>query len=98
LEHFLQPDSADRRPSECRVQRQKLSTNNSFQLYNPSYTANFAFSFQQPLLRNRGSYINKLPVTIARSKFRLRSVYASGFSDEAGIRGGIGILGGGWGA
>src|SRR5260370_10763299 len=50
---------------------QKLSTNNSFQLYNPSYTANFAFSFQQPLLRNRGSYINKLPITIARSKLRV---------------------------
>lgn len=49
---------------------QKLSTNNSFQLYNPSYTANFQMNFTQPLLRNRGGMINKLPVTIARSKLR----------------------------
>ncbi|MCS7027032.1 MAG: TolC family protein [Bryobacteraceae bacterium] len=48
----------------------KLSTNNQFQTFNPSYTANMAFGFTQPLLRGRGSYITKLPLSIARSRLK----------------------------
>jgi outer membrane protein TolC len=48
----------------------KLSTNSSFATYNPSYTQNLNFSFNQPLLRNFGPYITKLPITIARSRLR----------------------------
>jgi outer membrane protein len=45
---------------------QKTSTNNSFYFYNPAYSTTMTFGFSQPLLRGRGSYITKLPITIAR--------------------------------
>lgn len=48
----------------------KLSTNSTFATYNPSYTQNLNFSFNQPLLRGFGAYITKLPITIARSRLR----------------------------
>ncbi|MEP6534610.1 MAG: TolC family protein [Bryobacteraceae bacterium] len=48
----------------------KSSTNSTFQLFNPAISANFNASFSQPLLRNRGSYLTKLPITIARSRLR----------------------------
>ena len=48
----------------------KLSTNDSFQLYNPAYTTQLTASFIQPLLRNRGREINRLPITIARGNFK----------------------------
>ncbi|MCC6859630.1 MAG: TolC family protein [Bryobacterales bacterium] len=54
---------------------QKLSTNSAFRSFNPALNANLAFSFSQPLLRNRGSYVNKLPIMVARSRLRV-SEYA----------------------
>ncbi len=48
----------------------KTSTNSAFALFNPSLNANLNFNFSQPLLRNRGSFMTKLPITIARSKLR----------------------------
>jgi len=45
---------------------QKTSTNSSFYFYNPSYTTAMSFGFTQPLLRGRGAYVTKLPITIAR--------------------------------
>ena len=48
----------------------KLSSNSSFQFFNPSLTSGFNVNFQQPLLRGRGKYLQKLPVTIARSRLR----------------------------
>ncbi|MBM3811945.1 MAG: TolC family protein [Acidimicrobiia bacterium] len=48
----------------------RQTTNNSFATFNPSLTGNFAFNFTQPLLRDRGGYIQKLPVMVARSRFR----------------------------
>lgn len=44
----------------------KSSTNSSFATINPTYNSNLSVSFSQPLLRGRGSFITKLPVTIAR--------------------------------
>jgi outer membrane protein len=49
----------------------KTSTNNAFATFNPALTARMNFSFTQPLLRGRGSYVNKLPVMIARSRLRV---------------------------
>ncbi|HTQ55017.1 MAG TPA: TolC family protein [Bryobacteraceae bacterium] len=49
---------------------QKLSTNNGFYSYNPALSANLGFSFVQPLLRNRGAYVNRLPITTASSRLR----------------------------
>jgi outer membrane protein TolC len=48
----------------------KTSTNNSFTYYNPSINSGLSFGFTQPLLRNRGTYVTKLPITIARSRLR----------------------------
>jgi outer membrane protein TolC len=49
---------------------QKLSTNNAFALFNPAYTSNLNFSMTQPLFRGRGSYITKLPITLAQSRLK----------------------------
>ncbi len=46
----------------------KTSTNNSYQLFNPAYVNTWQMGFTQPLLRNRGRYITKLPITIARAQ------------------------------
>jgi len=48
----------------------KQSTNSALALFNPAYTTGFNANIAQPLLRNRGSYFTKLPVTIARSRLR----------------------------
>jgi outer membrane protein len=37
---------------------------------NPGINSNLNLSFSQPLMRNRGSYFTKLPITIARSNLR----------------------------
>ena len=49
---------------------QKYSTNSQFSTYNPSLNANLGFQVAQPLLQGRGSYINRLPILIARSTLR----------------------------
>jgi outer membrane protein TolC len=48
----------------------KSSTSSSFATINPSYSSGMTFSFSQPLLRGRGAFITKLPITIARSRSR----------------------------
>lgn len=45
----------------------KLSTNDQFAIFNPAYTTTWQMGFTQPLWRGRGSYITKLPITIARA-------------------------------
>lgn len=45
---------------------QRTSTNSTYYFYNPAYATTMNFGFTQPLLRGRGSYITKLPITIAR--------------------------------
>lgn len=44
----------------------KLSSNSSFNFFNPSVSANFSFGFSQPLLRGRGLYLNRAPIVIAQ--------------------------------
>jgi outer membrane protein len=44
----------------------KLSTNSTFNFFNPSVNGNFSFSFSQPLLRNRGLFPNRAPIVIAQ--------------------------------
>ena len=48
----------------------KASTNSALSFFNPAINSGFNGGITQPLLRYRGSYINKLPVTIARSRLR----------------------------
>ena len=48
----------------------KLTTSSSSVTFNPSLNASVSLSFSQPLLRNRGSYVNRLPIIIARGNLR----------------------------
>ncbi len=48
----------------------KQSTNSALTLFNPGYNSGFNANFTQPLLRNRGGYINRMQVTMARSRLR----------------------------
>jgi len=49
----------------------RTSTNNSFSFFNPALNAQVAGSIVMPLLRNRGREINRLPITIARSRLKI---------------------------
>src|SRR5688500_12014992 len=45
----------------------KSASNSAFQTFNPSIAGNFGFNFTQPLVRDRGGYVNRLNIMIARS-------------------------------
>ncbi|HWR52895.1 MAG TPA: TolC family protein, partial [Bryobacteraceae bacterium] len=49
----------------------KGSSSDVYQIWNPSISTSLVSSITQPLLRNRGTYINKLSVSIARSTLKL---------------------------
>lgn len=48
----------------------KSTTNSSFTNFNPSIQTNLSLNITQPLLRNRGAYVNRIPIMIARSQYR----------------------------
>ena len=48
----------------------KLTTNSSSVTFNPSLNAAVSLSFSQPLIRNRGAYINRIGIIIARGNLR----------------------------
>lgn len=48
----------------------RLSTNSALATYNPSNSSNMTLNLTQPLLRGRGAYFTKLPITIARSRVK----------------------------
>ena len=52
----------------------KSSSNDAFRTFNPALSATMQFGFTQPLLRNRGAYVTRLPIMVARSQLR-RSEY-----------------------
>jgi len=49
----------------------KSSETNSFASYNPSLTADLTFGISQPLIRNRGAYVNRIPLMLAQSNFKI---------------------------
>jgi outer membrane protein TolC len=49
----------------------KSSTNSGFSTFNPALNSNMSIRFSQPLLRNRGSYVNRLSLMSARSRLRI---------------------------
>jgi len=49
----------------------KSTTNSSFATLNPALSSNLSISVSQPLLKNRGSAIGRLNLTIARSRARI---------------------------
>jgi len=48
----------------------KNTSNATFATFNPSLTANLNMNFTQPLMRNRGRFVNRIPVMLARSRLR----------------------------
>lgn len=53
----------------------KSSSSNSLSNYNPGLSSNLQFSVTQPLLQNRGRYVNRIPVMQAESSYK-RSVFS----------------------
>jgi outer membrane protein TolC len=49
----------------------KTSTNSANNFFNPALNANMSGAILMPLLRNRGREINRLPITIARSRLKI---------------------------
>lgn len=49
----------------------KSTTNSAFATLNPALSAGLSFNFSQPLLRNRGYYVNHLTLMTARSRYRI---------------------------
>lgn len=49
----------------------KSSTSNGFNFYNPSLTSGLNFSVTQPLIRNRGMYVNRIPLMSAQSNYKI---------------------------
>ena len=49
----------------------KNTTNSAFATLNPALSAGLSFGFTQPLIRNRGYYVNHLNLTMARSRYRI---------------------------
>ncbi len=49
----------------------KSSTNNGFNFYNPSLTSGLNFSVTQPLIQNRGAYVNRIPLMSAQSSYKI---------------------------
>jgi outer membrane protein TolC len=48
----------------------KTASNSAFASFNPLLNTQLALDFQQPLLRGRGTYVQRLPIMIARSRYR----------------------------
>ena len=48
----------------------KYSYNNSFSSYNPSITSSMSFAVTQSLIRNRGRYVNRIPLMSAQSNYK----------------------------
>ena len=53
----------------------KSSSSNSLSSYNPGLSSSLQFSVTQPLLQNRGRYVNRIPVMQAESIYK-RSVFS----------------------
>ncbi len=53
----------------------KSSSNNGFSTFNPALSSNVSVNFTQPLIKNRGRYVNRLGLMVARSSYRI-SEYA----------------------
>jgi outer membrane protein len=49
---------------------QKLSTNSGYYYYNPSLSSSLQVNISQPLIKNRGMYINRVPIMVASSRLR----------------------------
>jgi outer membrane protein len=52
----------------------KSASNSSLNNFNPSFSSNMSLQVQQPLLRGRGRFINRITLTTARSTLRINEL------------------------
>jgi len=61
----------------------KLATNSVFETFNPSIASSGTVTLTQPLLRNRGLFPNRAPITIARRSLNVsRATFAAQVNDS----------------
>jgi outer membrane protein len=48
----------------------KSTTNSGFATLNPSYNSGLSVSFTQPLIKNRGMFVNRIPIMMAQSRLK----------------------------
>jgi outer membrane protein len=48
----------------------KSTTNSGFATLNPSYNSGLSVSFVQPLIKNRGVFVNRIPIMMAQSRLK----------------------------
>jgi outer membrane protein TolC len=48
----------------------KFTTNSGFATLNPSYSSGLSVSFTQPLIKNRGTFVNRIPIMLAQSRLK----------------------------
>jgi outer membrane protein len=48
----------------------KSTTNSGFATLNPAYNSGLSVAFTQPLIRNRGMFVNRIPIMMAQSRFK----------------------------
>jgi outer membrane protein len=48
----------------------KSTTNSGFATLNPSYNSGLSVSITQPLLKNRGMFVNRIPIMLAQSRLK----------------------------
>jgi outer membrane protein len=51
---------------QSQFETSRTSTNSIYNFFNPSLFSDLSFSLSQPLLRNRGIFVNRAPILIAR--------------------------------
>ena len=49
----------------------KSTSNSSFNTYNPALASNLSITVSQPLIQNRGAYVNRLNLMTARSRLKI---------------------------
>jgi outer membrane protein TolC len=49
----------------------KATSNSNLNTYNPALASNLSITFSQPLLQNRGAYVNRLSLMSARSRLKI---------------------------
>jgi outer membrane protein len=48
----------------------KSTTNSGFATLNPAYNSGLSVSFTQPLIKNRGMFVNRIPIMMAQSRYK----------------------------
>jgi outer membrane protein len=48
----------------------KSTTNSGFATLNPAYNSGLSVAFTQPLIKNRGLFVNRIPIMLAQSRYK----------------------------